>query len=201
MCVNKVFKLILREVISFSGIMEICSVKNMKKVLEMPIKKGNDVFIAPNATVIGDVSLGNNCSIWFGAVLRGDNDTIVIGEGTNIQENAVLHVDPGAPVEIGKDCIIGHCAIVHGAKIANNVLIGMHATILNHASIGDFCIVGANALVTAGTTIPPFSMVLGSPAKIIRPLTENEIEAVKQNAAVYIEKGKEYLTFYNSKGL
>lgn len=162
----------------------------------MPIKKGNDVFIAPNAIVIGDVYLGNNSSVWYGAVLRGDNDTISIGDGTNIQENAVIHVDPGVPVNIGHDCIIGHCAIVHGASIGNHVLIGMHATVLNHADVGDFCLIGANSLVTQGSVIPAFSLVLGSPAKVIRPLTETEIESILQNAEVYKQKGKEYLDFY-----
>lgn len=168
-------------------------------ILSKPINKGKEVFIAPNATVIGNVSLGDNASVWFGAVIRGDEDKIKIGERTNVQDNAVLHADPGDPCLLGDDCIVGHSAIVHGAKVANNVLIGMHSTILNNAEIGEFCIIGANALVTAGTVIPPYSMVLGSPAKVVKQLNEKQIEAVKRNAAVYVELAKEYLQFYKEQ--
>jgi len=121
--------------------------------LQKPIQVGKDVFIAPTATVIGDVSLGDEVSIWFGAVLRGDSDKISVGARTNIQDNAVIHCDPNDPAVIGEECIIGHCAIVHGAKLANNVLVGMNATVLNNAEIGEFSIIGANALVTAGTIV------------------------------------------------
>lgn len=151
------------------------------------------VFIAPTATLIGNVSIGTQSSVWFGAVLRADSDAIHIGDRTNIQDNAVIHVDPGAPVTIGNDVIVGHLALVHGASIGNNVLVGMNSTILNHAQIGDFCIIGANALVTANTIIPAYSLVLGSPAKVVRTLTERQIEAVKRNAAVYVELAAEYL--------
>jgi carbonic anhydrase/acetyltransferase-like protein (isoleucine patch superfamily) len=155
--------------------------------LQKPITKGKDIFIAPTATVIGDVSLGDQVSIWFGAVLRGDSDKISVGARTNIQDNAVIHCDPNDPAVIGEECIIGHCAIVHGAKLANNVLIGMNATVLNNAEIGEFSIIGANALVTAGTIIPPYSLVLGSPAKVVKKLSDDQVEGVRINAKVYVE--------------
>ncbi|MDG1756189.1 MAG: gamma carbonic anhydrase family protein [Bacteroidia bacterium] len=157
---------------------------------------GKDVFIAPSATVIGDVSLKDNASVWFGAVLRGDSDQISIGAQTNIQDNAVIHCDPGQPTIIGETCIIGHGAIVHGAQLANHVLIGMNATILNDAKIGEFSIIGANALVTSGTVIPPRSLVLGSPAKVVRTITKKEEENIKQNAEVYVKKAQEYRNHY-----
>lgn len=147
------------------------------------IKKGLEVFIAPSATVIGQVLLGDEVSIWFGAVLRGDSDQISIGAKTNIQDNAVIHCDPGQPTIIGESCIIGHGAIVHGAKLANNVLVGMNATILNDAKIGEFSIIGANALVTAGMEIPPRSLVLGSPAKIVRSITEKQEKSIKKKCS------------------
>ena len=157
---------------------------------------GKDVFIAPSATVIGDVSLKDNASVWFGAVLRGDSDQISIGAQTNIQDNAVIHCDPEQPTIIGERCIIGHGAIVHGAQLANHVLIGMNATILNDAKIGEFSIIGANALVTSGTVIPPRSLVLGSPAKVVRTITKKEEENIKQNAEVYVKKAQEYRKHY-----
>jgi len=166
--------------------------------LNKPIQKGSDVFIAPTATVIGDVSLGDESSIWFGAVIRGDSDRINIGARTNIQDNAVIHCDPNDPAIIGDECIIGHCAIVHGAKLANNVLIGMNATVLNNAEIGEFSIIGANSLVTAGTIIPPYSLVLGSPAKVVKTLNKKQIEGIKINAEVYVKKAKEYISYYDS---
>lgn len=154
------------------------------------------IFIAPNATVIGDICLGEHVSIWYGAVLRGDSDTITIGARTNVQDNAVIHCDPNEPTHIGEDCIIGHGAIVHGATLKNNVLVGMNATVLNNAEIGEYCIIGANALVTSGTKIPPRSLVLGAPAKVIKPLTKEQILGLKTNASVYVEKAKIYKEYY-----
>lgn len=145
-------------------------------------------FIAPNATVVGDVSLAENTSIWYGAVLRGDTDKIIIGKNTNIQDNAIVHCDPGDPVEVGESCIIGHSAIVHGAILANNVLIGMGATVLNNAEIGEFSIIGANALVTAGSIIPAYSLVLGSPARVIKRISEDQKEMILNNAKEYAKK-------------
>jgi len=171
---------------------------NMKEILQTPIVKGAEVWMADTARVFGKVTLGNNVSIWFGAVLRGDADTIQIGNKSNVQENAVIHVDPGYPVVIGEECIIGHGAIVHGAKMGNNVLVGMHATILNGAKIGNFCIIGANALVTEGMQIPDYSIVMGSPAKVVKQLSEAHIQKVKLNAQAYVELSKEYIKHYKT---
>lgn len=157
------------------------------------IKKGERVFIAPNATVIGKATLGDHVSVWFGAVIRADNDEISIGNRTNIQDNAVLHVDEGFPVVIGHDCIVGHLAIIHGTTIGNYVMVGMHSTIMNGTEIGDFCIIGANSLITAGTKIPPYSLVMGTPAKVIKQLNDEQIEAIKQNAERYVKLKDEYL--------
>lgn len=170
--------------------------EKLKQVLQTPITKGSDVFIADTARVFGRVILGNNASVWFGAVLRGDGDEIKIGARSNVQENAIVHVDPGYPAIIGEDCIIGHAAIVHGAQLGNNVLVGMHATILNGAKIGNFCIIGANALVTEGMRIPDYSIVMGSPAKVVKQMSETHIEKVKRNAAAYVQLAKGYLMHY-----
>jgi carbonic anhydrase/acetyltransferase-like protein (isoleucine patch superfamily) len=166
------------------------------EILNQPVQKGKEVWIADTARVFGQVKLGDECSVWFGAVLRGDGDTITVGNRSNIQENAVVHVDPGFPVAIGDDCIIGHCAIVHGAILGNNVLVGMHATILNGARIGNFCIIGANALVTEGMVIPDYSIVMGSPAKVIKQMSDAHIEKVKRNAESYVDLSKEYLNYF-----
>jgi carbonic anhydrase/acetyltransferase-like protein (isoleucine patch superfamily) len=170
--------------------------KDMKSILQTPIEKGKDVWIADTARVFGRVALGDDCSVWFGAVLRGDADAITLGHRSNVQENAVVHVDPGFPVQIGSDCIIGHGAIVHGATLGNHVLVGMHATILNGAHIGNFCIIGANALVTEGMVIPDYSIVMGSPAQIKKKLSEQHIEKVKRNAQAYVDLSKEYLKYW-----
>jgi carbonic anhydrase/acetyltransferase-like protein (isoleucine patch superfamily) len=161
--------------------------------LKQQVKIGQRVFIAPNATVLGNASLGDDVSVWFGAVIRADGDSITIGARSNIQDNAVIHVDPGFPTTIGHSCIVGHLALVHGASIGNHVLVGMHSTILNGAVIGDYCMIGANALVTAGTIIPPYSLVLGVPAKVVKTLTETQIEAIHKNAEVYVKLKDDYL--------
>lgn len=142
-------------------------------------------WVAPDAQVIGRVILGEEVSVWFGAVLRGDNEPIVIGRGSNIQEHAVLHTDPGAPLEVGADCTIGHRAILHGCRVGEGSLIGMGAIILNHARIGAGCLVGAGALVTERKEFPDFSLILGSPARVTRRLTEAEIEGLRRSAATY----------------
>jgi carbonic anhydrase/acetyltransferase-like protein (isoleucine patch superfamily) len=143
-------------------------------------------WVAPDAHVIGKVTLSADVGIWFGAVLRGDNEPIVIGAGTNIQEGAMLHTDPGAPVTIGKGCTIGHHAIVHGCTIGDNSLIGMGATVLNGAKIGNNCLVGANALVTEGKEFPDNSLIVGSPARAIRTLDEAAIEGLRRSAEKYV---------------
>lgn len=166
---------------------------DVHRILNTPVVKGQDVWIADTARVFGQVTLGNNSSVWFGAVLRGDADEIRIGHRTNIQENAVVHVDPGFPVNIGNDCVIGHGAIVHGASLANHVLVGMQATVLNGAKIGNCCIIGAHALVTEGMVIPDNSLVMGVPAKVVKQLTPEQIEKVKRNAYHYAELSAQYL--------
>ncbi len=150
-------------------------------------------YIADNAVIIGDVTIGKKSSVWFGAVLRGDSDSIKLGRRSNIQDNAVVHVDPGFPVAIGDDCIVGHLALIHGATISNNVLVGMNSTVLNGAQVGEFSIIGANALVTSNTVIPPNSLVLGSPAKVVKTLTDKQIAHVIRNAEAYVKLGSEYL--------
>lgn len=146
----------------------------------------NRFWIAPDAHVIGRVTLGTDVGIWFGAVLRGDNEPIVVGEGTNIQEGVMVHVDPGFPVTIGQGCTIGHHAIIHGCSIGDNSLVGMGATVLNGARIGRNCLVGANALVTEGKEYPDNSLIVGSPAKVIRTLDDTAIEGVRRSSQNYI---------------
>ena len=149
-------------------------------------------WIAPTATVIGKVKLGEGVGVWFGAVLRGDGEPIVIGADTNIQEHAVLHTDPGFPVTVGAGCTIGHRAILHGCTIGDNVLIGMGAIVLNGARIGDDCLIGAGALVPEGREIPPGSLVLGMPGKVVRPLTADEIARNRASAAHYVANWKRF---------
>lgn len=123
------------------------------------------VFVAPNATVLGDVVLGPGSSVWYGAVLRGDDGTLTLGENTNVQDNAVLHCDPGGAVTLGKNVTVGHCALVHGCTVGDGSLIGMHATLLNHCVVGKNCIIGAGALVPEGKIIPDDSLVVGVPGR------------------------------------
>lgn len=153
----------------------------------VPLLRGEHHFIAENATVIGSVILENQTSIWFNAVIRGDNDTITVGENSNIQDGAVLHTDPGVPLTIGKGVTIGHQAMLHGCTVGDNSLIGINAVVLNGATIGRNCIVGANALVTEGKTIPDNSLVVGSPAKVIRTLDEQSHDLLRLNAKVYTD--------------
>ena len=134
----------------------------------------HDAWVAPSAELIGKIRLAKNSSIWFGAVARGDNEWISIGEGANVQDLCVLHTDMGAPLEIGANCTIGHRAILHGCKIGEQTLIGMGAVILNHAQIGSRCLIGAHALIPEGKIIPDGSLVVGAPGKVARVLTEEE---------------------------
>jgi carbonic anhydrase/acetyltransferase-like protein (isoleucine patch superfamily) len=143
-------------------------------------------WVAPNATLIGRVRLHLNSSIWFGAVLRGDNDWIVLGENSNIQDNSVVHTDPGQPATIGANVTIGHNVILHSATIGDNTLIGMGSTILSGARIGANCLVGANALIGEGKEFPPNSLVLGAPARVARELTEAQIALIRMSANVYV---------------
>ena len=144
-----------------------------------------DTWVAPDANVIGKVVLEAGAAIWFGATLRGDIEEIRVGAGTNIQENAVLHTDLGYPMTIGRDCTIGHKAMLHGCTIGDNSLIGMGATVLNGAKIGKGCLIGACALVTEGKEIPDHSLVMGSPGKVVRRLDEAALEALRDSARRY----------------
>lgn len=149
-------------------------------------------FIAANATVIGDVTIGSDSSVWYAAVIRADVEKIIIGERTNIQDGAILHADFGEPTIIGNDVTLGHGAIIHGATVGDCSLIGMRATVLNRAKIGSFCVIGANALITEGMEIPDYSMVLGVPAKIVKTLPEGIAQMLKASADHYVEMAKRH---------
>ena len=149
-------------------------------------------WAAPSADLIGDVRLGERASVWFGAVIRADNTPILIGEDSNIQDGAVGHSDPGAPLTIGARVTIGHQAIVHGCTIAEDCLIGMGARILNGAVLGPECLVGAGALITEGKQFEGGSLIVGVPARVIRPLTDEEKAAIRVSAAHYAEKAARY---------
>ncbi|MCO6390493.1 gamma carbonic anhydrase family protein [Aliihoeflea aestuarii] len=147
-------------------------------------------WIAPDAHVIGKVTLGRDVGVWFGAVLRGDNERITIGEGSNIQEHAVMHTDPGMPLTVGAGCTIGHRAILHGCTIGDNSLVGMGATILNGAKIGKNSLVGAGALVTEGKEFPDNSLIVGASAKVIRTISSDD--ALRASAKSYVANGKRF---------
>jgi carbonic anhydrase/acetyltransferase-like protein (isoleucine patch superfamily) len=149
-------------------------------------------WVAPDAHVIGRVRLGRDVGIWFGAVLRGDNELIDVGDGTNIQEGAMLHTDLGFPLSVGAGVTVGHHAILHGCRIGAGSLIGMGATILNGATIGAGCLVGANALVTEGKTFPDGSLIVGSPAKAMRDLDAAAIERLRASAAGYVANWRRF---------
>ena len=155
---------------------------------------GEDYFVAPSADVIGNVRLENNVSVWFNAVIRGDNDPIVIGENSNVQDCSVLHTDVGCPLTIGRNVTIGHKVMLHGCTIGDNSLIGINAVVLNGAKIGKNCLVGANSLVTEGKEIPDGSLVMGSPAKVIKTLTEEQQAGLFESAEVYVKKFKQFKT-------
>ncbi len=151
-----------------------------------------DVWIAPDAVLIGKVAVGAGVGVWFGSVLRGDNEPITIGDGSNVQEHTVVHTDPGYPVVVGRGCTIGHRATLHGCTIGDNTLIGMGATVLNGAVIGENCLVGAGALVTEGKVIPPGSLVVGMPARVVRQLDEAAIEGLRRSARHYVENARRF---------
>lgn len=156
------------------------------------IKKLGGVHIADNATVCGDVEIGRDSSVWYGAVIRGDDDKITIGERSNIQDNCVLHCDEGYPLSIGDGVTVGHGAILHGCSIGDGTLIGMGSVVLNGAKIGKNCLVGAGALVTGKTDAPDGSMLIGSPAKVKRELTDDEIKENVHSADFYVKCAKEH---------
>lgn len=151
-----------------------------------------EYWIADNATVIGRVRMKKDSSIWFGAVLRGDNEWIELGERSQIQDNATLHTDPGFPMVIGSNCVIGHNVILHGCTIGDNSLVGMGAIMLNGAKIGKNCLVGAGAVVTEGKEFPDNSLIVGSPARIIRSIDEKLSAMIRGGADVYVRRSKQY---------
>lgn len=151
-------------------------------------------YIADNATVVGDVVLKSGATVWFNAVLRGDMDQIVISEGSNVQDNAVLHTDPNLSLMVGKNVTIGHKVMLHGCQIADNSLIGIGAIVLNGARIGRHCIIGAGALVTEGKEIPDNSLVMGAPGKVVRTLSDQDIMMIKYSAEHYTQNGQRFQT-------
>ena len=152
-----------------------------------------EYWVAPNAVVTGDVILHPGASVWFGAVVRGDNDPITIGEDTNIQDGSVLHSDPGEPLTIGRGVTVGHMVMLHSCEIGDNSLIGIGAVILGRAKIGKNCLIGANTLITEGKVIPDNSLVMGQPGKVMRELETGQIEALKASAAHYVQNWKRYV--------
>ncbi len=151
------------------------------------------VFVAPNATLTGDIQIGAGSSIWFGTVIRADRDAVVIGEGTNIQDNCVVHEDPGCPVHLGNHVVVGHRAIIHGCRIDDHSLIGMGAIVMNRVRIGKYCIIGAGAVLTEGMEIPDYSLVLGAPARIVKQVTEAQMEGIRQSALSYKALAQRYM--------
>jgi carbonic anhydrase/acetyltransferase-like protein (isoleucine patch superfamily) len=166
----------------------------------MPIYSLNDVqpelasesWVAPSADLIGKVLLLHQASVWFGAVLRGDNEWITLGEGSNVQDGCVLHTDLGAPLTIGSHCTIGHAAILHGCTIGDGSLIGMGAVVLNHAVIGNGCLIGAKALIPEGKIIPDHSLVVGAPGKVIRVLDQEAVAGLLKSAAGYVRNWQRF---------
>jgi carbonic anhydrase/acetyltransferase-like protein (isoleucine patch superfamily) len=160
---------------------------------ERRVVRHEETFVAPNATLIGSVVLHERASVWFNVVARGDNDPIVIGPESNIQDGSILHTDLGVPLTLGRGVTVGHKVMLHGCTIGDYALIGINAVILNNARIGPYCIIGANALITEGKEIPEGSMVMGSPGKVIRQLTDSERRKLEASAAHYVDNARRYL--------
>lgn len=160
------------------------------------LPKDGSAWIAPGAQLIGQITMGANTSVWFNAVLRGDNEPMTIGAGTNVQDGCVFHTDPGFPLDLGTDVTVGHMALLHGCSVGDGSLIGMGAVVLNGARIGRNCLIGANALITEGKEIPDGSMVVGQPGRVIRTLDDAGIAGLKRTAEVYKARSKQF-----SKGL
>jgi carbonic anhydrase/acetyltransferase-like protein (isoleucine patch superfamily) len=161
---------------------------------------GDAFWIAPTAVVIGKVKLEENTSVWWGSVLRGDNEAIVVGAGSNIQDGCVLHTDPGFPLVIGREVTVGHMAMLHGCTIGDGTLIGIGAVVLNGATIGKNCLIGARALVTEGKAIPDNSMVLGAPAKVVREVTAGHIARIREGSASYVRHAARYRRELRAEG-
>jgi carbonic anhydrase/acetyltransferase-like protein (isoleucine patch superfamily) len=153
---------------------------------------GGEYWIAPSASVVGNVILSKNCSIWFGAVLRGDNEPIMIGENSNVQDNSVLHTDMGYPLTLGANVTVGHMVMMHGCEVGEGSLIGIGSIILNGAKIGRRCLVGANTLITEGKEFPDDSLIMGSPGKVVRTLSPEQAAALAAGAMHYVENAKRY---------
>jgi len=159
-----------------------------------------DYWIAPNAIVIGSVIMEPNASVWFGCVVRGDDDTITIGENSQLQDGCIVHVDPGVPTTIGKGVSVGHMAMLHGCTIGDGSLIGIKSVVLNGAKIGKNCLIGANALIAEGKEIPDGSLVIGSPGKIVRQLSPEEIRNINSFAGHYVQQFKRYRESFSPDG-
>lgn len=157
------------------------------------VEQGKDVYVAPGAHVMGKVVLNNNASVWFNAVLRGDCDTIEIGEGSNVQDGSILHTDYGFPLTIGKGVTIGHKVMLHGCVVGDYSLIGINAVVLNGAKIGHHCIIGANALVTEGMEVPDYSLVIGSPAKVVKQLKPEQAKMLEASAQHYQQNALRFM--------
>lgn len=153
----------------------------------------DSVFLAPNASVIGSVVLAENVSVWFGATIRGDNDTITLGRNSNVQEGAVLHTDPGLALTVGDNVTIGHQAMLHGCTIGDGSLIGIQAVVLNGAVIGKSCLVGAGAIITERKEFPDRSLILGAPARVVRQLSDEDVANLLKSAASYVERRAQFL--------
>jgi carbonic anhydrase/acetyltransferase-like protein (isoleucine patch superfamily) len=157
-----------------------------------PQFNSDDVWIADSADLIGDVILNKDVSVWFNVTIRADNDSVTIGSGSNIQDNTVIHTDEGIKVDIGTNVTVGHKVIIHGASVGENTIVGMGSVVMNHAKIGKNCIIGANSLITERKEFPDNSMIMGSPAKLIRELTKEEIEVLALSAHHYSDKARMY---------
>lgn len=174
----------------------------MQYVLEdrKPELRGSEHFIAPSADVIGSVVMEDRSSVWFNAVLRGDNEPIYLGEESNVQDCSVLHTEPGCPVTLGRGVTVGHLAMLHGCSVGDHSLIGIKAVVLDHVRIGRHCLIGANTLVTEGKEIPDRSLVLGSPGKVVRTLTDEEVEKLDQASQSYVTKLRRYNARFSAAG-
>lgn len=157
-----------------------------------PEFEGEGHFVAPNASIIGAVRLKANASVWFNVVIRGDNEWIVVGEDSNVQDGSVLHTDPGFPLTIGTGVTVGHKVMLHGCDIGDNTLVGIGSTVLNGAKIGRNCMIGAHSLITEGKQFPDGVLILGSPAKVVRELLPQEIEKLKMAAIIYVQNGERF---------
>ena len=167
------------------------SVYNLGSVTPL-LPNDDEYWIAPNAAVMGRVILHKNASVWFGATLRGDNDPITIGEGSNVQDGSVLHTDTGSPLTIGKNVTVGHMVMLHGCTIGDNTLVGIGSIVLNGAKIGKNCLIGANCLITEGKEVPDNSLVMGAPGKVVREISDQQAMMLAAGSQHYVENWKRY---------